>query len=413
MNILLSAYACEPNKGSEPGVGWGWAIELAKHHQVWVLTKGNNESAITKYIEENRDYKMVNLNFVYVDLPSKYTFWKKGRRGMRLFYALWQYKASNVAMKLHEKIKFDLVQHVTFVSYTQPTYLYKLGIPIVWGPVSGGENIPKQIKIEMTLKENMIEITRKLSQKIAIFMPSIRKTMRVSSYIIAATEETKRMIPERYQYKTIIMPAIGLEKLPKLKPYEKVDDKIRIIMAGRLIYWKAFDIGLKAYLKIADKYPNTELHILGEGKKKEKLMEQAGYYLGKQIFFKNPVSHDQIYDFYRKYDIFLNTSLRDSGCMTMMEAIAVGVPCLAIATGGPKILLEGIEECQIQPLDYQTSINRTSEAIIRVLDNEELNEIISSRNLVYTRNKLMLSQKVSKLNVLYEEIRQNMMEKKK
>ena len=24
MQILLSAYACEPNKGSEPEVGWKW-----------------------------------------------------------------------------------------------------------------------------------------------------------------------------------------------------------------------------------------------------------------------------------------------------------------------------------------------------------------------------------------------------
>lgn len=36
MKILLSAYACEPNKGSEPGVGWSWATEYAKQHQVWV-----------------------------------------------------------------------------------------------------------------------------------------------------------------------------------------------------------------------------------------------------------------------------------------------------------------------------------------------------------------------------------------
>ena len=33
--ILLSAYACEPHKGSEPGIGWNWAIQLASlGHQV-------------------------------------------------------------------------------------------------------------------------------------------------------------------------------------------------------------------------------------------------------------------------------------------------------------------------------------------------------------------------------------------
>ena len=29
MNILLSAYACEPHKGSEPAVGWNYGVELA------------------------------------------------------------------------------------------------------------------------------------------------------------------------------------------------------------------------------------------------------------------------------------------------------------------------------------------------------------------------------------------------
>ena len=39
MRILLSAYACEPNRGSEPGNGWNWAVHLARDgHEVYVLT---------------------------------------------------------------------------------------------------------------------------------------------------------------------------------------------------------------------------------------------------------------------------------------------------------------------------------------------------------------------------------------
>lgn len=38
MKILVSAYACEPGKGSEPGVGWSFVNELAKKHNVTVLT---------------------------------------------------------------------------------------------------------------------------------------------------------------------------------------------------------------------------------------------------------------------------------------------------------------------------------------------------------------------------------------
>lgn len=77
MKILLSAYACEPNKGSEPGVGWSWAIELAKHHEVWALTRDNNEPIITDYLKKNPEYKNDNLHFIYVGLSRKLTFWKK------------------------------------------------------------------------------------------------------------------------------------------------------------------------------------------------------------------------------------------------------------------------------------------------------------------------------------------------
>lgn len=43
MKLLLSAYACELNTGSEPGVGWHWAAEVTRlGHEVWVLTRADN-----------------------------------------------------------------------------------------------------------------------------------------------------------------------------------------------------------------------------------------------------------------------------------------------------------------------------------------------------------------------------------
>ena len=46
LKILLSAYACEPNQGSEPGLGWNVAREVAKHYEVWVLTPEEHRPAI-------------------------------------------------------------------------------------------------------------------------------------------------------------------------------------------------------------------------------------------------------------------------------------------------------------------------------------------------------------------------------
>ena len=43
LKIFISAYACEPEKGSEPGIGWNVVNELAKYHEVHVLTRANNQ----------------------------------------------------------------------------------------------------------------------------------------------------------------------------------------------------------------------------------------------------------------------------------------------------------------------------------------------------------------------------------
>ena len=67
MNILILAYACEPLKGSEPGVGWNLSVALSKLHNVTVLTRRNNKSAIEAYISK---YPSDNINFVYHDFYS-------------------------------------------------------------------------------------------------------------------------------------------------------------------------------------------------------------------------------------------------------------------------------------------------------------------------------------------------------
>ena len=47
-NILISAYACEPQKGSEPGIGWHWVVELARlEYNVHVITRSNNRENIS------------------------------------------------------------------------------------------------------------------------------------------------------------------------------------------------------------------------------------------------------------------------------------------------------------------------------------------------------------------------------
>ena len=93
--ILLSAYACEPGRGSEAEVGWMWATELAAAgHEVWVITRTANRIAIEASLAEQHRPR---LHFAYYDLPRWARGWKRGERGVHLYYALWQWGAYRTA----------------------------------------------------------------------------------------------------------------------------------------------------------------------------------------------------------------------------------------------------------------------------------------------------------------------------
>jgi len=97
MNVLLSAYACMPNHGSEPGNGWNWAIHLAERGiHVTVLTRREGRDELEAYMLEHPN---VNLSFAYVSVPTKLF-----KPGSKIHYTLWQIRAVAVArafMYLH------------------------------------------------------------------------------------------------------------------------------------------------------------------------------------------------------------------------------------------------------------------------------------------------------------------------
>src|ERR1700680_3319916 len=101
MKILVSAYACEPGKGSEPGVGWNWVMQVARFHEVWVITRANNRQAIEA---AGATQPGQQVHWVYVALPRWARLWKRGPRGVHLYYYLWQVGAYVVAKRLHKEV---------------------------------------------------------------------------------------------------------------------------------------------------------------------------------------------------------------------------------------------------------------------------------------------------------------------
>src|SRR5690349_12023561 len=103
LKVLMSAYACEPNKGSEPAVGWNWMMQMSRWHDLWVLTRANNRPGIESVRLAETEGR---VNWVYFDLPRWGRFWKRGFMGTQAYYYLWQRAVRKVGARLHGEVGF-------------------------------------------------------------------------------------------------------------------------------------------------------------------------------------------------------------------------------------------------------------------------------------------------------------------
>ncbi|MGI9533995.1 MAG: hypothetical protein ACR2NW_03520 [Thermodesulfobacteriota bacterium] len=186
LKVLVSAYACESGKGSEPGVGWNWVNQIARFHDVWVITRKNNRESI----EKMKTQMLPNIHFEYFDLPSWSRFWKKGNRGVHLYYYLWQIGAFFVAKRLNKKVNFDIVQHITFGVYWMPSFMTFLNIPFIYGPLGGAESTPAEFYKTFSFRGKLYEYLRNSVRWLAEKDPFVLLSIRNANVVLAKVNET-------------------------------------------------------------------------------------------------------------------------------------------------------------------------------------------------------------------------------
>ncbi|MBQ0799824.1 MAG: glycosyltransferase family 4 protein [Porticoccaceae bacterium] len=340
MNILLSAYACEPNKGSEPGVGWNWAIELAKlGHQVHVITRANNKRSIIAALSEA---PCDNLHFTYYDLPDWLKSWKKGARGVHLYYFLWQIGIYSVAKRLVKKHSFDVIHHVTFVSVRQPSFLGLLGVPFIFGPVGGGERTPFRLRKSYPPRGCLIDAIRDLANLWVKFSPLMRMTFHTATKIYVTSEDTCHLIPKKFHNKTSVQLGIALDISPQ-KPIKKFEiwPEPRVLYVGNLLYWKGVHLALRSFSLLLKHLPESRLTILGKGPDKlwlKNLSCQLG--IEHAVEWLEWMPRGGLDEVYQGHDVLLFPSLHDSGGMVVLEAMGNGLPVICLSLGGPGVIVD-------------------------------------------------------------------------
>jgi glycosyltransferase involved in cell wall biosynthesis len=333
LTILMSAYACRPHRGSEPGVGWNMATRLAAHHDVHVITTPEQRSDIET---ELRLRPVPGMHVHYHSLGIEKRIRKVGTLVQFHYYA-WQATLYFTGRRLRKSIRFDLAHHVTLVRYWAPNTLALLPIPFIFGPVGGAEQTPAAFLPVLGLNARLFERVRDCARKIAEWDPLVRMTIRRAVLTVVTTPESGRAVRRLGARRVLQNFESGLadEDLAMLGAFEPLDDApFKVISMSRLVAWKALDLGLRAFAEAA--VTGSEYWILGAGPRAQALRglaEELG--VGPQVRFYGSVARVEALRLLGSCHVLLHPSLHDSGGWVCAEAMAAGRPVLCFALGGP------------------------------------------------------------------------------
>jgi glycosyltransferase involved in cell wall biosynthesis len=338
MTILAIAYACEPDEGSEPGAGWALARCLARMDHTVVITRANNQTPIEAGLPRcpERD----RLEFVYVDLPKWMRFWKKGKRGLRLYYLLWQVAVLRRARSLHRTRRLDLVWHLTIANAWLGSVGGLVGPPFVYGPVGGGVKPPRPLLMSLGAKGLAYEFARGATRTIARYLnPLARLGWRRARLILVQNRETGEWMPSRYGSKIEVFPNAFIDDDPAPVDGSTATERSRdnvALFAGRLLAWKGCSLAVDAL----EHLPEWRLIVCGRGPDERRLRARAVKRgVDDRVEFRGWLPREELMTLMKtRADVFLFPSLHDEAGWVVYEARACGIPTVCLDVGGPPLL---------------------------------------------------------------------------
>jgi glycosyltransferase involved in cell wall biosynthesis len=305
---------------------------------VWVLTRKKNRRPIEAALAKE---PLPNARFIYLDLPRWVRFWKKGRRGLHLYYYLWQLHAYFIGRKLHSRIGFDLAHHVTFVTFWMPSFLALLPPPFVWGPVGGGESAPRNFWYSFSLKGKFYELLRGVARTLCQIDPFVRLTARKAGWALATTGQTEKRLLDIGCQRTSILPAIGLaeDEIQWLGGLQRGTDRpFRLVSIGDLLHWKGFELGLRAFASLAGHAQPMEYWLIGDGPERKRLEKLVRLMrIEDRVIFWGELPRREALEKLAQCDALVHPSLHDSGACVVLEAMAAGCPVICLDLGGPAV----------------------------------------------------------------------------
>ncbi len=219
--------------------------------------------------------------------------------------------------------------------------------------------------------------------------------------IILQTREAYDYFPKSIQKRAVILPNPLREEFVR-KPFDGERQKT-IVTVGRLDGNKNQIVLLRAFEQVAEQYPDYRLVLYGEGPMSEKWQKLAsGSPYADRIEFAGHV--DRVADTIADAGLFVLPSLVEGMPNALMEAMALGIPCISAncSGGGPKELLGDNEYGVLVNfreakgfVSQEEQVNRLAKGLRSLLADDSLREEYGRK--AHERSKDFLPERVNEM----------------
>lgn len=399
LKVLISAYACEPDRGSEPEVGWQTALHLAKLHEVTVLTRANNREVIERGLR-GRPGRLPK--FIYYDLPAWLLALKGRGMPVFIFYFLWQLGAR---LRMRGKLdEFDVIHHCTFNSFRQPGFWWLTGKAVVLGPLGGGQICPWRM-LPWFRRQIIFEIFRSLTVLCGYVMPQIFTGFLSARRILIANADTYLALPWIFRGKAIRMletallpeQAVDLDRSHRAPP-------VRVLWLSRMDKMKGGELAVRAFASAVKACPEMRLTMAGSGpeeKPLQRFIEKLG--IKDSVDWRGRVPKADVLQMMAEHDIFIFTSLRDTSGNVMLEAMGASLPVVCMGHHGTLEISTDETAIRVPVTSRSGTTEALASGLTRLAADRGLRLRMGCAGLAIIRDRFLWPQQAERLERVFQE----------
>jgi glycosyltransferase involved in cell wall biosynthesis len=171
-----------------------------------------------------------------------------------------------------------------------------------------------------------------------------RLTARLADAVVAPSRATAAELERDYGCRVRAVIPNGVAAPPAGSAAARtIADESTVLYVGRLRTRKAVAVLLEAMASVASRRPDVRLIVVGDGEQEAALRRRAGKPdLRGRVRFEGKLSRDAIFEWYRRAAVLCLPSTYEGFPVTVVEAMAAGLPVVATRVAGvPEAVEDG------------------------------------------------------------------------